>query len=1244
MSDWLAYVDRDASTTPTEMMRQALSRMPADHPEVPTVRTLLDRMAARNAAALTEDVEKKAAEKAAAEAPPKPPKPPVWKHWDGDAIRDMLTGGWIRQDVADALTGQLKASAEGLERDRRRGKTTSDSVINLTATLDPEQAHSLELSYRQFESSRRTEAWDADTIEAVLRSGLVSERLAAKIRGQCNGGNGNQAALTIAETGEWVCAIDKFNAQRSQTGATPAEPLAVRKKDDGDGHVSEEEKARIRQKVLAKKKEAKEAMRAWEAVRAAPSGSPHDSDDDVPLSQRNQPAHKKQQKRKKKKKKEAAAALANGSFGVPLKAPAATGGATGGDAAERQRRFDLEAAKNVLREKIRSDPGNPKMDALASALLDPEAAPPDMRAFGEALTKEVNRRLREPEKPASPEALKHLPEPERRAKRGEATVRSAEAREGASGFRGAIEEAIGRLDASSGPSATILDFTVNEDGSLQIETTEEVGAPAEGELVARVKERLCERHGEHATVAVEPIEPAPGPTRKFTAPHQAIAALALRGAHSARRLQRAYRRHIWRRLTWSAAAIIQRTWVRFACARASTHFTSYFVVRDVPAAVRIQRRWRRWVDARKRRLVCARVLTGKSKHPQLPAGQPYFVPPFASASSVGWPLGLLATGPQDYYMDFDVANWADKLFFEMNKLAGDAPLSKGTGVAFLALVNLKRWRRGPRQATPDVPPIARLIDVQGLLRGKDVFGVRPNDGSLAGEMAAWADAIQVPLVERQSGKGEPNAFLDALDEIRLRVISMTELLKPVPGLGNPIANKVNFAHYMYRVLQYHLHNEDLTAEWVQQTLQGDAIAAMRRLDERAAKNKAGLEKIAAVARAELSANLWELVRFSDGPIAPRDLEFVGQLVERGVINVKCDIASFVRAATSVFDTDLQRLRPMAVRKMKVIGNLPDDGTRDWALYSYFVSEEGRAKLDHAAIRQILGEPKWHHDPLVKHAKYRLAGFDEYISEDRAVENAKAFANDRSISPERRAALIMAFYKRQVAATLSVLEATPAKMAEFKAYSKGEKRQFLREYVALERVLINIFRDPETFKSVLHGAIAASHGQIVARLGGRGRGRSQRRRALWRRVRAVVRVVGRFALLCRRLHEKAHRARAPRACKECAEARPRDAFTPSQWARPRGRRTCRPCQDAAAAKVRRDKEETDRKAAAALRDAECIICCAEMVPPEERAIFECAHWICKGCASELHKRNELAKRGCPYCRHPITDAAAHVAGA
>ena len=152
---------------------------------------------------------------------------------------------------------------------------------------------------------------------------------------------------------------------------------------------------------------------------------------------------------------------------------------------------------------------------------------------------------------------------------------------------------------------------------------------------------------------------------------------------------------------------------------------------------------------------------------------------------------------------------------------------------------------------------------------------------------------------------------------------------------------------------------------------------------------------------------------------------------------------------------------------------------------------------------------------------------------------------------------------------------------------------------------------------------------------------------WSRLLSHARIVGKAGLMFRARFDKVHRRHekaaakeaarlvretAPRRCRECDEAKPREAYTASQWAKGDGKRTCTPCQDAAKAERQRQQDEAKRLEVAALLEAECVICCREAVPAEERAIFECAHWVCNDCASEMHKRNEL--RSCPYCRHPI----------
>ena len=155
---------------------------------------------------------------------------------------------------------------------------------------------------------------------------------------------------------------------------------------------------------------------------------------------------------------------------------------------------------------------------------------------------------------------------------------------------------------------------------------------------------------------------------------------------------------------------------------------------------------------------------------------------------------------------------------------------------------------------------------------------------------------------------------------------------------------------------------------------------------------------------------------------------------------------------------------------------------------------------------------------------------------------------------------------------------------------------------------------------------------------------------WQRIRWHARMVGKATTMfgarldkVHRRHEKeaAKRLRehAPRRCRECDERRPRDAYSTSQWAKPEGKRTCTPCQDAAKAEVQRAKDEAARLAMEELLNSECAVCYGEAIASDDRAIFACAHWICRDCASELHLRNEL--HACPLCRHPILDPQQHV---
>ena len=178
------------------------------------------------------------------------------------------------------------------------------------------------------------------------------------------------------------------------------------------------------------------------------------------------------------------------------------------------------------------------------------------------------------------------------------------------------------------------------------------------------------------------------------------------------------------------------------------------------------------------------------------------------------------------------------------------------------------------------------------------------------------------------------------------------------------------------------------------------------------------------------------------------------------------------------------------------------------------------------------------------------------------------------------------------------------------------------------------------KRKLHGKLLTTHDVHVIEV-------LHHFKAEWRRLSLHARIVGKAGLMFRARFDKVHhrhekaaakeaarlvRESAPRRCKECDEARPREAYSASQWAKGDGKRTCTACQDAIKAERQRQQDEAKRQEVDALLEAECVICCREAVPPEERAIFECAHWVCNDCASEMHKRNEL--RSCPYCRHPI----------
>ena len=148
---------------------------------------------------------------------------------------------------------------------------------------------------------------------------------------------------------------------------------------------------------------------------------------------------------------------------------------------------------------------------------------------------------------------------------------------------------------------------------------------------------------------------------------------------------------------------------------------------------------------------------------------------------------------------------------------------------------------------------------------------------------------------------------------------------------------------------------------------------------------------------------------------------------------------------------------------------------------------------------------------------------------------------------------------------------------------------------------------------------------------------------WMRVISFARLVGRLARSLRRWHERirARRAKelaklaretAPRRCKDCGEHKQRVCFSNSQWTKAEGKRTCTACQDAATAEIERKRAEDERNELEKKRNVECMICLNDEVSLDDRAAFDCQHWICKECASEMYLRNDLNK--CPYCRKPI----------
>ena len=111
---------------------------------------------------------------------------------------------------------------------------------------------------------------------------------------------------------------------------------------------------------------------------------------------------------------------------------------------------------------------------------------------------------------------------------------------------------------------------------------------------------------------------------------------------------------------------------------------------------------------------------------------------------------------------------------------------------------------------------------------------------------------------------------------------------------------------------------------------------------------------------------------------------------------------------------------------------------------------------------------------------------------------------------------------------------------------------------------------------------------------------------------------------------AHRVHGPRKCKECLRVRRKANFTISQWAKSDKKRTCVECQD-------RGKVSMTTKSQPA--DVDCCIC-LEATSFSSRVFFDCTHWVCKDCVSELFLLGGAVL--CPLCRSPVSPILMHAA--
>ena len=109
-----------------------------------------------------------------------------------------------------------------------------------------------------------------------------------------------------------------------------------------------------------------------------------------------------------------------------------------------------------------------------------------------------------------------------------------------------------------------------------------------------------------------------------------------------------------------------------------------------------------------------------------------------------------------------------------------------------------------------------------------------------------------------------------------------------------------------------------------------------------------------------------------------------------------------------------------------------------------------------------------------------------------------------------------------------------------------------------------------------------------------------------------------------MYNKAHRAHAPRKCKECDESRDKTHFTKTQWLKQM--RLCIDCQ--------RTKTTTAiPKTEGDLEWKECCVCLDDDIHESNKVYLVCNHWVCKGCTQQLLDGSKAKGEAvaCPMCR-------------